>query len=320
MKSLLFTAFIGVIITFNGFSQAVPATEENIPYLVTFGNKGDKSWGDDDFSQTFFFVIPKTHKDPVYIRVYDPGVGGTIDEKKGEWNTKTKFSVYGGKGCVTEKDARASNPIGNYKSGNLLATKTFGDGYDQKWYTFGPFNPTSGELTSKYGGYVFKVIAEGISGDDGNLYKYFLSTSKTSNVEIEGGNAFTFEYTFRMHDDPKEVSHVYPYIDSEVISVKQGNFDWDNDGEMKIITNTRFAIHLDKSGDGNWKNSEHEIKESEKESSFDVQFHKHKGKPAKNNNVSFYITNQYNETLPFYTIPIGGVPKPPTSIKLTPNK
>lgn len=316
-KFICFSLF--TLLTSLSFGQAVPATEENIPYLVNFGSDASKSWGDDDFSNVFFFVIPKSHKTPVYIRIYDPGIGGKIDEKKGEFNTKTKFTVYGGKGCVSAKDSRNANPVGNYKSGNMLATKTFGNGYDQKWYTFGPFNPTSGELAPKYGGYVFKIIATGKEGDDGNLFKYFLSTSSTKNTAIEGGNAFTFEYTFRMYDDPKEVSHVYPYIDGDVVSVKQGNFDWDFDGDMKIITNTRYAVHLKKSGDGNWMKSEHKVLSKEKESTFDVQFHKNKTKPAKNNNVSFFITNQYGETMPFYTIPIGGVPKPDPTIKLTPN-
>ena len=121
-----------------------------------------------------------------------------------------------------------------------------------------------------------------------------------------------------MHNSGKEVSHVYPYIDNLTTSVRQGNFDWDYDGELKIITNTRYAVHLKKSGDGNWIRSEHKVLKKEKESSFDVQFHKNKEKPAKNNNVSFYITNQYGENVPFFTIPIGGIPKPSPSIKLTP--
>ena len=299
-------------------AQQVPGKDENIPFLVTFGSEGNKAWGDDDFSQTFFFVIPTTHKGSVYIRVFDPGSSGKYDEKKGEFNTSTKFSVYGGKGCVTHPDCRSHNPVGKYKSGDLLDSKTFTDDYDDEWYTFGPFNPTSGENSPKYGGYIFKVITEGKSGDDGNLYRYFLSTSKSTNQAIEGGNAFTFEYCFRMHDDPKEITHLYPYIDSRVVSVKQGNFDWDNDGEMKIISNSRYAVYLKKSGDGNWEKSEHEVLEKEKESSFDVQFHKNKNSPAKNNNVSFYITNQYGETMPFFSIPIGGVPKPKANIQMTP--
>lgn len=318
MKTL--TLILTLATTLTAFTQAVPAVEENIPFLVTFGSEADKDWGDDDFCQTFFFVVPTTYKDPLYIRVFDPGTSGKYDEAKGGFNTKTKFSVYGGKGCITKKDARAADPVGEYKSGNLLASKTFTNELDGKWYTFGPFNPTTGENTPKFGGYVFKVICEGKTGDDGNLYRYFMSTSADKNIEVEGGNAFTYEYTFRMHDDPKEVSHVYPYLDNRVVSVKQGNFDWDFDGDLKFISNVRYGEHMRKSGDGNWMKSEHKILAREKESSLDVQFHKHKTKPAKNNNVSFYITNQYGETMPFYTIPIGGIPKPKSKGNATPHK
>lgn len=300
--------------------QSVPAEDENIPYLVTFGADGETSWGDDDFSQVFFFSIPETYQDPVYIRVYDPDTGGQADEKKGNFNTKTTFTIYGGKGCITEEDARGTDPIGEYNSGNVLASQSFttSDDYDEAWYTFGPFNPTSGELSEEYGGYIIKIIAEGASGDDGNLYKYYLSTGSTGNVAVEGANAFTFEYTFRLHDDPAEVSHVYPYVDELTISVKQSNYDWDYDGDLKFVSNSRHAVHLTKSGNGNWGSSEHDILATEKESSLDVQFHKDDEDPKDNNNIGFFITNQYGEFLPFYTIPIGGIPKPPASINLIP--
>ncbi len=35
-------------------AQEVPSGQENIPYLVTFGQNSEHSWGDDDFSQTVF--------------------------------------------------------------------------------------------------------------------------------------------------------------------------------------------------------------------------------------------------------------------------
>lgn len=311
---------LGLLIGQFALSQAVPSPEENISYLVTFGNQGDKSWGDDDYCQIFFFVVPESHKTPIYFRVYDPGIGGEIDEKKGEFNTKTKFSIYGGKGTITDDDARGTDPKGNWYSGNQLQQKTFGNEYDQEWYSFGPFNPTSGEFSPEYGGYVFKVCARGTEGDDGNLYKYFMSTSSTKNVAVEGGNAFTFEYTFRLNDDASEVSHVYPFIDSNVVSLRQSNFDWDNDGDLKIVTNTRLNVPLKKSGEGNWASSSHKIYDSEKESTFDVQFHKNKSAPAKNNNVSFYVTNQYGTALPFFTVPIGGIPKPTAKISITKKK
>jgi len=311
---ILVTFILGTVSS--STSQTIPGSEENIPFLVTFGSQADKSWGDDDFCQVFFFVIPKSQTSPVFIRVFDPGTSGKHDEAKGSFNTKTKFSIYGGNGCISNKDARNTNPVGNYKSGNMLTTKTFSTEYDNAWYSFGPFNPTSGEYASEYGGYVIKIIAQGISGDDGNLYRYCLSTTNSSNKDVQGSNAFTFEYTFRMHDSSSEVSHIYPYIDGEVISIKQGNFDWDYDGDFKIVTNTRLSIPLSKSGDGNWSRSEHKVYSKEKESTFDIQMHKNKSKPAKNNNVSIYVTNQYDVALPFYTVPIGGAPKPKSNIKV----
>src|SRR5665647_556700 len=108
-------------------SQEVPGPDENIPFLITFGRQGgETSWGDDDFSQTFFFTIPKDYKDPFYIRIYDADIGGKTDELNNFWNTRMVYSVYGGKGCYTNPDAKGINPTGNYKSGTLLATRTFG--------------------------------------------------------------------------------------------------------------------------------------------------------------------------------------------------
>jgi hypothetical protein len=293
------------------YGQSVPAKEENIPYLVTFGKEAETSYGDDDYAQVFFFTIPKDFKKPVYIRVYDPDTGGEVDEKSGDYNTKTKFSIYGGKGCITEKAARQTSPTGNFKSGNLMATKTFGSdsSYDEEWYTFGPFNPTEGEYSAEYFGYVFKLVCEGISGNDGNLYKYFLSTSDDKNEPVEGGNAFTFEYSFRLHDDAKQVSHIYPYIDNKVISIKQSNFDWDMDGAIKIYSVATLAYAVKVSENNKWKTSQYFIKTAEKGKSLDIRFQKSGAKNIENNNVVFYVTNQYGEFLPFYTVPIGGIPK-----------
>lgn len=309
MRFLFFIVFNIVVIQL--FAQPVPTADENIPYLVTFGKGGLTSCGDDDFCQIFFFVIPKGNTNPIYIRVYDPDAGGEIDEQIGDFDTKTKFSVYGGTGCYTHDDARSTQPIGNYQSGNLLATKTFGvnEKYDKNWYTFGPFNPSEGEKVDQFGGFIFKVITEGLSGNDGNLYKYFLSINPDDNKPVEGGNAFTYEYTFRLSDNSQNVSHIYPFVDKDVISIKQSNFDWDSDGTIRIISVAKKGEVCKTSTDNNWESSVHQITDEEKNTSLDIQFVKNKNAPAKNNNVVLYITNQYGQLMKFYTSPIGGVPK-----------
>lgn len=292
-------------------AQPVPAGDENIPYLMTFGGNSETSWGDDDFSQTFFFSIPKEFNEPVFIRIYDPDIGGEIDEINGIWDTKTLFSVYGGKGSYTDKDAQETQPTGNYKSGNLLASKIFGEDpkYDKNWYTFGPFNPTEGEFISKFDAYIIKVIADGVSGDDGNLYRYFLSTRYNANIQVEGGNAFAYEYSFRLYNDPNEVSHIYPYVDDRTITVKLSNFDWDVDGYIRTVSVARKGQLSSVSGEDVWIDDEFKIFEEEKNTSLDIQFIKSKNPVVRNNNVVVNVRNQYGELLPFYVIPIGGVPK-----------
>lgn len=309
MKSLLI-AILSLSFSYTCFAQQIPTPEENIPYLVTFAKNGAQSWGDDDFSQTWFFVVPKFQTKPVYIRIFDPESGGALDEKKGEFNSKTQFTMYGGKGCFTTKDVRDNQPKGNYKSGNILYTKTFGNNeiYDQEWYTFGPFNPKEGEFVNEYGGYIFKIIAEGISGDDGNLYSYFLSESPTENKPVEGGNAFTFEYSFRLSDSPSNIAHLYPFVEENVISVKISNFDFDNDGDVNIVSLTKKKEISKPSGDNVWAASTHKVVEQEKKTTLDVQFIKNKKSVIKNNNVTLYVTNQYGDMMPIYTMPIGGNP------------
>ncbi|MGQ0827415.1 MAG: hypothetical protein ACT4ON_03360 [Bacteroidota bacterium] len=307
---IVFQVIAGLLLLQNTcFAQQIPAVEENIPSLVTFGKSGNMSWGDDDFSQTFFFVIPQFQVNPVYIRVYDPETSGTNDEQRTGYDTKTKFSVYGGKTCFTAKDVHSSHPSGNYRSGNLLRSKTFGTdhSYDQKWYTFGPFNPTEGEFVNEYGGYLFKIIAEGISGDDGNLYRYFLSSSPTENKAIEGGNAFTFEYTFRLSDNPNSIAHLYPYVEENVVSISISNFDFDGDGDVNIVSMAKKGELSKASGDGVWATSKHKIVAEERKTVLDVQFIKNKKAPVKNNNVSLYVMNQYGDLLPIFTVPIGGI-------------
>jgi hypothetical protein len=318
MKSLFFIILL-VLLFQQGKSQPIPTAEENIPFLVTFGANSDTKWGDDNFCQIFFILIPTNYIQPFYIRVFDPDCGGQNDEPKGPYNTKTSFSVYGGKGCYTNPDSKNIAPKGNYKAGNQLASKIFADDskYDNNWYSFGPFNPSEGEMIQEFGGHVFKLIVQGISGDDGNLYRLFISTSSTENIAIEGGNAFTFKYTFRMHDNPNNISHIYPYIDDKVVSVKITNFDWDNDGIIRVISVAKNGAKVDVSGQGDWKSTVLPVVQEEKNTSFDIQFIKDKNKPVKSNNVVVYVTNQYGISLPFYVSPIGGIPKYKGKIKTT---
>jgi hypothetical protein len=325
-RILIIILLLGVPLVARLSAQAVPGKDENIPFLVTFGKDGKTSWGDSDFRQIFFFTILKDFKQQFYIRVFDPDCGGEHDEIQGDFNTKTMFSIYGGKGVDPEvnEESRGLEKGANYKGGNLLASRVFGGEarYDNNYYTFGPFNPSEGDYNERWG-YIFKVVCEGISGDDGNLYRYFLSRDPNTNLAIEGANAFTYAYTFRMWNDFKSVAHIYPYIDTGIVFIKQSNFDWDEDGKILVVSKYKQGIEVPISGDDHWEESKIPIEAPEVGSSLDFQFHKRQGELVKNNNVVVTLENQRGDAVKFYSSPIGGVPvyQPKTNItKISPKK
>ena len=292
-------------------AQAVPNPGERVENLVTFGAQSDKKWGDDDFSQTFFFLIPEKQRDPVYIRVWDPGCGGEHDDLKGPANTTTSFSLYGGPGTFSGPQARDPRPTNPVPPGRLLKSQTFGaePQYDGQWYTFGPLNPLEGEPVNEFKGRVFKVVARGLAGNDGNLYRYFFSTSPTANEAVEGGNAFTYEYCFRLPATAtaaKTTVHLYPFVNDKVVSIKQSNFDGDRAATLAVFSVAKNGQPGTVSGDGEWTSSVLPIAAKEHGLSLDFRLTSSLRTP---NDMVFYVTDQYDTALPFFAIPLGGPPR-----------
>ena len=303
-----------LLLLFSGFNsawaQAVPNPGERIQSLITFGNQSDKKWGDDDYKQAFFFLVPEGQRQPVYIRVWDPDCGGKNDDLKGSANTRTEFSLYAGPGTFSGPQARDPHPTSATVPGRQIATRTFGidPQYDGQWYTFGPLNPLEGEAVAEFKGRVFKMVAKGISGNDGNLYRYFFSTSPTQNIPVEGGNAFTYEYCFRLPPSggrPVTV-HLYPFVNDKVISIKQSNFDIDNAARIDVFSIAKNGHPGTVSGDGVWANSTLPISDKEHGLSLDFRLTSLLETP---NDMVFYVTDQYETALPFFAIPLGGPPR-----------
>jgi hypothetical protein len=151
-------------------------------------------------------------------------------------------------------------------------------------------------------------VVEGVAGDDGNLYRFFMSRDPENNLPVEGGNAFTYEYTFRMWNDFKSVAHIYPYVDTGVVWIRQRNFDWDRDGNILVVSRYKQGIGISISAENNWVEDRIPIEPDEIKSSLDFQFHKAQGELVKNNNVVVTLESQRGDALPFFSSPIGGVP------------
>ena len=291
------------------FGQLTPSLKENIDYLATYSREADKSWGDDDHIQILFIAIPKDYAKEIYISLFDPDIGGKHDQLVGYgYNSKTKFSLYGGEGCYTNADARKINPEGDFKKGTQLSSKIFGRSvmYDDQWFSFGPINPKRGEFILSLNAYILKLVVEGLDGDDGNMYRYYLSSSSYEYIPIEGVDCFSYEITCRFKQEKNSLAHFFPFIDYKTSLIKINNFDGDNQGKFQLTTSIKKSHKIELSGDNNWKVSKHEFNASEKDKYIDIQYISD-GSSA--NDITIYLLDQSDQAIPFHCFPVDGIPK-----------
>lgn len=173
--------------------------------FATYGNMVKEGHDPCIQSQTIFFAVPEGYKNEIYLRVFDPDCGGAYDHPDGLWETNTIFEVYGGEECISEIDARRTEPVGDYKSGTILHKALFAceSEVDGKWVSFGPFTTAMGEKLKDYPGYFFfKLIVEGRTGNDGNVYALSLSSHDNTNREIPNSGIFEYRRTYLEGDSP----------------------------------------------------------------------------------------------------------------------
>ena len=305
---LYISLLLFLILKLESLGQPIPSREENIDFINTFSKDAESQWGDDDHIQIFFFLIPKEYQNPFYVRIFDPDCGGEHDLNVDGFNSRTSFSMYGGYETYSNPAARSHQKTEGYDSGRKLINFEFGNDaeLDNQWFSLGPFNPKSGEFIDQFNGNIFKLIIEGETGNDGNLYRLFLSSEPNSNKAILGSNAFTYNYSFRLKNDSSTAAHLYPFIDNKTVSIKQGNFDFDNEGTIKLYSRNKNGHKVALSGDDELAISNHPILPNEQGKTLDIQIVKNENRV---NDMSFFLLNQYNEAIPFFAIPLGGIPQ-----------
>ncbi len=191
MRYLLYIILI-FFSSISAYCQNGQDNEMNLDILATYGNMLQEDCIKEDISKTVFFMIPERYKSSFYIRVFDPDCGGMNDNLNGLWETNTIFEVFGGDGCICKSDTNELILKRISKSGTLLSSELFGDEslIDNTWFSFGPFKPEQGEAIGAHTGKFFKIVIEGRTGDDCNLYALFLSNSDEENIAIDGARQY----------------------------------------------------------------------------------------------------------------------------------
>jgi uncharacterized repeat protein (TIGR01451 family) len=192
-------------------------------FLATIGREPGftAQQGDDDSLQELFIEVPEGTPGPIYIRVFDPDCGGTIDIRAGQsWNTPFTFTVSG------------AAPV-------PLATQVFTEdlSMDGAWYSFGPIAVADGEKRAGY-----RVFALTVSGGpeppfalnaqdaDTNVYNVMVTAEDDLATPVSGSRIFAFSWTFLIPEaEWATPPRVFPWVGDDVRTVIQHNFDYDND-------------------------------------------------------------------------------------------
>jgi PKD repeat protein len=237
-----------LLIILAGASATVSSARAGIP-LITYGPAAPPAEGDDDYRQILFIRIAPEVSGPIHLRVYDPDVGGTYDALSAGADTRTRFRFYGGPGAYTEgqepPDSEASAPT----TGVLLGEAVYGvdPGTDGVWRSLTQFEPRQGEALPD--GRYFRLVVEGLAGDDGNAFRVQVSRSPEREAPLDA-KIFAYKLTLRHNQRDRFAEIPLNPVDG-LESMTTHGFDL---GGAALSLETAFrSLPMKASGQGEWR-------------------------------------------------------------------
>ena len=276
----------------------VPPEESNVRYLYVFGEDGKKGYGAKDEPQIVFLKVPANYTGTIEISVYDPDIGGYVDEKSGRWNTETRFSVFGGKKAFSSLEGLIEADVADLFQGTLLDAKTFGEDkkYDKKFYHFTPIDAAQGEKIGDFR--YFKIVAEGLSGDDNNVFSL--------DVSPDAAEAFSYSLSLRLSERRGTKMMLYPDIPQDVAQIIEHNFDVDPTGGSIDLISASKAYKINASGTGMWTDTKINVSPTEAGRRWVYEITKDR---QPNANMAMYITAADGSAVPIFFRPGEDGPK-----------
>lgn len=248
-------AFLTVLFVFAAAN--VNAQQGKGLFFSVFGSEAPIGYGDFDKVQAFYFEIPQSETQPVYLRVFDANLGGNYDENHDGFDTQTRFMVLGGNSASKTYAAGTKRTYWEtYNPSDLLYNRAFGDtpSADARWITLTELKPENGFKTPD-GMLRYVLIVHGETGDDGNFFDLALSYSQTSKVPPSTARTYVYDLAFRI---PSLAIYDFEDFQGQIPIQTQGEeeisiFTFDMDGvPMSLSIPFKDDIELEPSGDGVW--------------------------------------------------------------------
>ncbi len=279
-------------------TAAAPGLGDQPPMMTVYGRNSKTLEGDHDFRQVIFFSVPASHTERLYLRVFDPDAGGTLDTVFGsswpiEGDTKTRFAVFGGDGAFVANVSVTGSPLATELSaGTILVEETFDldETADGQWRTIALLDPAMGDLVD--GARVFRLLVEGIAGNDGNLFSVAMSSEVGRNQTIEGTRIFSFLPTVRVPNENDVIELSFP-IPAGAKILRVNNFDA---SFGRAVFTSRFrSVELATSGQNEWNASEFALRVDEQGTVAALVFSGGREMP---NDLTFHVSTSAGALLP----------------------
>ncbi len=234
--------------------------------FVAYGPEALIVEGDDDFLQIFFIAVDAKSVSNLSLQLFDPECEGEFDTKYGEYNSQFSFRLFGGRRVFSDPRIKTTHPESYViDEGTLLSELTTGSekSTDGRWITMKEFTPAEGErIDDKY---YFKLVVEGMEGNDANVFNVrVVSSDNNDSVMI-----FNYCPTVRIVERSKPIQMRFVAPADEPVSFH--NFDADGKA-LYVITPFRSDMMLTSSGEGNWRANGVKFLDIEKENICALQF------------------------------------------------
>lgn len=302
-KTTQFLILLATVLAFASASAQLYPNDNDLQDLVTTGPMADGTWGDQDHTQVIYFLIPKTETERFYLRIFDPGTEGKLDEANQEFDSETQFALFG-KNCLVpgELDGDSSISEDAKTTGSLVHDRLFGTEpeYDSLWVNFNEqgFEPALGQEIDGY--WLFKMVVQGTKGDDGNLYRFFISNSPDHNsVYSQRVTIFAFRLTFRIPEGSR--SMLYPQLSPHTTHCEIHIFDHDQAGQVFVKSHCRRKEPFPPGQDNEWVVERLLIFKEERGNCLNLEIRS--GAEQPNNNVEVFFVNEIGNRMRIYTTP-----------------
>ncbi|MCF6270143.1 MAG: PKD domain-containing protein [Melioribacteraceae bacterium] len=286
-----FWQLLNIGIMFIGISAISAQQSVN---FVTYGAEGNPKEGDNDFKQIFFIKVDENAEDSFGVELFDIDCAGENDQAFNQnYNSEFRFSIFGGKRVFTSKSITLESPRSTdlYK-GKLIKEIFVRDEseYDDRWIPFVNLNKSQGEFVD--GAYYFKLLVEGVSGDDANVFNVRIVSENNDKIKI-------INYAPTVRILPRMAPIQLRFNSGENLKLMVKNYDADR-LSVSVQTPYRSDLKLKSSGDGNWKSDLVELKIFEKNEICAIQF----GPGGKRvNDAIFSIKDELGDPIPI-SLPI----------------